>query len=88
VKGWTLTSGGRVGSTIVMQFVVIEEVALGFMRRMLIVECAILRVSFGGELCVRPDCTVVLFPVGDFLIDLLCDHDASTICCPGGRLVL
>lgn len=36
VKGWTVTSGGRVGWTMFMQFVVIEWVALGLMRRMLI----------------------------------------------------
>ena len=37
VKGCTVTSGGRVGWTIFMQFVVIEVVLLGLMRRMLIV---------------------------------------------------
>lgn len=37
MKGCTVTSGGRVGWTIFMQFVVIEVVALGLMRRMLIV---------------------------------------------------
>lgn len=36
VKGWTATSGGRVGWRIVRQFVVIDSVALGFIRRMLI----------------------------------------------------
>lgn len=36
VKEWTVTSGGRVGWTMFMQFVVIEWVALGLMRRMLI----------------------------------------------------
>lgn len=36
VKGWSWTSGGRVGWTTFMQLVVIEGVALGFMRRMLI----------------------------------------------------
>lgn len=36
VKGWTATSGGRVGSSILMQFVVIDWVALGFIKRMLI----------------------------------------------------
>ena len=42
VKGWTATSGGSVGSSILMQFVVIDSVALGFMRRMLIFEEVIL----------------------------------------------
>jgi hypothetical protein len=34
VKGWTETSGGRVGSTMLMQFVVMLSVAFGLMRRM------------------------------------------------------
>jgi hypothetical protein len=47
VKGWTLTSGGRVGSTVSTQFLVIEEVALGLMRRMLTAEGAIVSKSLG-----------------------------------------
>lgn len=43
VNGWTLTSGGSVDSTMFMQLVVIDSVALGFMRRMLIVEVAIVK---------------------------------------------
>lgn len=37
VKGWTVTSGGRVGWTVVRQLLVIEGVALGLMSRMLII---------------------------------------------------
>lgn len=36
VKGWRITSGGRVGVTMLMQFVVMDSVALGLIRRMLI----------------------------------------------------
>lgn len=62
VKGWILTSGGRVGSTMVMQFVVIEEVALGFMRRMLIVGVAILDKSFAVTVrLIRPRPAVMFF---------------------------
>jgi hypothetical protein len=38
VKGWTATSDGRVGWRIVTQFVVMDSVALGFIRRMFIFE--------------------------------------------------
>jgi hypothetical protein len=65
--------------------VVIEGVALGLIRRMLIVGGAILRVSFRGELCVRSGWTVALFPVWFSLIDLPSDDDPSTMRGPGGN---
>lgn len=46
VNGWTATSGGRVDCTIVMQLVVMDSVALGFIRRMLIVGFGMLVVEF------------------------------------------
>lgn len=46
VNGWTATSGGSVGWRIVRQEVVIEEVALGFIRRMFIFGLAMLAAEF------------------------------------------
>lgn len=60
VKGWTLTSAGRVGSTMVMQLVVIDEVALGLMRRMLIAEVAMLDELFAVNVFVNKSRPVVI----------------------------
>jgi hypothetical protein len=59
VKGWTATSGGSVDWRIVMQFVVIDSVALGFIRRMLILDILTVVVSETGVL-VRFFCDVVI----------------------------
>lgn len=50
MKGWTATSGGRVGRRIVRQEVVIEVVALGFIRRMVI-----FGVDISATCCSRPE---------------------------------
>ena len=49
VKGWTVTSAGRVGCRISRQLVVIVGVALGFIRRMFILVLGVVIVNIAVE---------------------------------------